>query len=75
MSTKKPTLKEKVQVYEALLHDLQLYYEVTMDSEKVKELLKRISAWSYAHRAGNGEGGEKEQQERINSAFEKLKRQ
>ena len=71
---KNPTLKEKVEVYEQLLHDLQLNYEVTMNGDKVKELLNKIAAWSYSHRAGNGEGGDKEQQERINRAFNNLRR-
>ena len=69
---KTPTLKEKVEVYEQLLHDLQFHTTVTMRPEMVRHLLGKIEAWSYAHRAGNGELSEAQQQERINHAFHKL---
>ena len=69
---KKPTLRQKVEVYEHLLHQLQLYYAVVLDPTKVNKLLRNIDTWSYAHRQGNGELTEREQQQLINSAFHKL---
>ncbi len=69
---KKPTLKRKVEVYERLLHNIQLHYAVTCNNEELKKLLEKISTWSYAHRCGNGEYSDNEQQEYINRCFEKL---
>ncbi len=66
------TDKQKVEMYENLLHRIQMYYAVTMDSSKVKQLLSNISDWSYAHRSGNGMLSDEEQQERIDRAFDKL---
>lgn len=69
---KRPTLKDKVRVYEAILHDLHFHSSVTMRHDMVMECLRRISAWSYAHRAGNGEPSESEQQQMIDNAFWQL---
>ena len=66
---KQPTLHEKIKVYEGLLHDLHFHSTVTMRHDMVMDCLNRISAWSYAHRAGNGEPSMKEQQAMINAAF------
>jgi hypothetical protein len=43
-----------------------------MEPEKVKEMLDLISGWSYAHRSGNGEISEEQQQQRIDNAFEAI---
>lgn len=69
---KRPTQKEKIAVYEDLLHLIQLHAEVTMEPDKVKELINRICSWSYAHRAGNGENAEDERNAAIDHAFWKL---
>jgi hypothetical protein len=66
------TDKQKVQTYERLLHKIHMLYSVCLDSAKVKVLLNNISAWSYAHRSGNGMISEDEQQERIDAAFDRL---
>ncbi len=65
------TNKEKVEMYENLLHRIQMYYGV-VDSKKVKNLLDNISSWSYTHRSGNGMLSDEEQQERIDNAFDNL---
>ena len=62
-------MHEKIEVYERLLHDLHFHSTVTMRHDAVMDCLKRISAWSYAHRTGNGEYSEKEQQDIVNYAF------
>lgn len=67
--TKKPTQKEKIAVYEKLLHDIQFHRSVTMNQAAVVALLSKIDAWSYSHRAGNGELSEAQQQENISKAF------
>lgn len=65
--------KEKVEVYEAVLHQINLYSSITMDSEKIGELIDAINAWSYAHRCGNGELSDEEQQALIDAKFNRLK--
>lgn len=71
---KQPTLKEKIEIYEGLLHDLYFHSTVTMRHDLVMDCLNRIGSWSYAHRAGNGEPSEAQQQDMINHAFWNLKK-
>lgn len=49
------TLRRKVEIYESLMHEVQLFRSVTMDEPALIHLLDCISEWSYAHRSGNGE--------------------
>lgn len=65
-------LREKVDVYERLLHKIQLNAQVIMDHEVVRDLVSNICDWSYAHRQGNGELSYEEQDELIRHQFEKL---
>lgn len=65
-------LREKVQVYEQLLHKMQLNAEVVMDHEVVGDLIRNICSWSYAHRRGNGEYSEAEQDAIVRHAFDRL---
>lgn len=67
------TLEEKVAVYEHVFHQIQMYREVVMSHEKVVELLNIIGNWSYAHRCGNGELTDEEQQAGIDRQFDRLK--
>lgn len=64
--------QDKIKMYEQLLHLLQLNYAVTLNSGNVKKLLDNIDRWSYAHRCGNGEYAEAEQNKMIEAAFWKL---
>lgn len=65
-------LAKKVEVYETLLHKIQMHADVTMNADKVAQLIRNICNWSYAHRCGNGEHSEEEQAKIIQSAFDKL---
>ena len=65
-------LREKTQVYEQLLHKIQLNAEVVMDHEIVGDLIRNICSWSYAHRRGNGEYSEAEQDAIVRRAFDRL---
>jgi len=65
-------LREKVQMYEQLLHKIQCNAEVIMDHEVVGDLITNICRWSYAHRCGNGENSEQEQDDIVRCAFDKL---
>ena len=65
-------LREKVQVYEQLLHKIQMNASVVMDHEVVGDLIRNICDWSYSHRKGNGEYSEAEQDAIIRRAFDRL---
>ncbi len=60
-------------MYEGLLHDLQLNYEVSMHPENVNKLLSNISNWSYAHRVHGGELTDKFRRKMIDRHFLKLR--
>lgn len=66
------TDQEKVKIYESFLHNLDMLLLVG-NSSKIKEKLALVSNWSYAHRRGNGELTETEQDQLIKSATERLK--
>lgn len=68
----KEVLAEKVKVYEQLMHKIQLL-AFTGNDELIRRTLDMICDWSYAHRSGNGELTDEEQEERIRQQFEKLK--
>jgi len=62
---------DKVKVYERFLHDINLYL-MTCNDKKLSKLLHNADMWSYAHRSGNGELSDDEQQARIDSNFHNL---
>jgi hypothetical protein len=66
-------LESENEVFRAALHYIQLHAVVTMNSDKVREMIDAICSWSYAHRCGNGEYSEEEQQALIDRSFEKIK--
>jgi hypothetical protein len=65
------TDKEKIQKYEEFLHTLQLYV-VAMDSAAIGRLVAKACDWSYAHRVGNGQHSDEEQQAIVDECFNKL---
>lgn len=67
---KKPSMKEKVEVYEKFLFRLNFHRTITLNEERVKALLALADEWVTAH---GGERTSKEIDENINHAFEKLK--
>lgn len=69
----KQMTNEELEVYKDTLHALHFASSVTIDSKRVGDILNAISAWSYAHRRGNGELSDKEQQLLVETAFRKLK--
>lgn len=66
-------MKDKIRMYEDLLHDIQMYAVVALDERKLQKLIKNICSWSYAHRVGNGALSDKSQQKIIDKAFLKLR--
>ena len=58
------TMLQKVEKYEAVLHEIGRTGAVYLDPDRFRELLDQIAAWDYAHRRGNAEA--------IDKAFVKL---
>lgn len=71
MKAKTPTLKEKVAMYERFLNALNIGV-TCVNNDMVRELVMNADRWSYAHRVGNGEPSDREQQRMINEAFWRL---
>jgi hypothetical protein len=63
---KKPTQKQKIEMYEKFIDNLALYAEVG-NAKLLWTLIDNAAEFSYAHRVGNGEY-EEEQQEKIIAA-------
>lgn len=66
--SKTPSLLEKIELYERFLHKINAFVTIC-DHEGVKEMVSNADAWSYAHRKGNGELTDEQQQDIINKAF------
>ena len=64
-------LKDKVEMYEKFLHKINMYC-ITGNNEGIAELVKNADRWSYAHRLGNGEKSDKDQQKLIDLACKAL---
>ena len=62
------TLERKVEVYEAVLRQLNVYGNLVVDHNKMRELMVVIMEWQHTLRGG--EYTEEEQQEYVNRAFE-----
>lgn len=69
---RKPCAKEKVWVYEQMMHSLALAYQMG-NSQKISQLLDLIEQWSYMHRAGNGALSIRAQETLIKQAFYRIK--
>jgi len=68
---KTPTNREKIQQYEAFLHKINACI-VSCNHKAISELIQNADNWSYAHRRGNGELTDRQQDKIIASAFWKL---
>lgn len=69
--SKKPTLKQKVEMYEKFIDNLALYAEVG-NTKLLWALIDNASDFSYAHRVGNGEYKEEQQEKIIVAKFWQL---
>jgi hypothetical protein len=70
--TKYNAMKEKVDLYENLMHKIQLC-SVTGHNSKIQVIVATICRWSYAHRSGNGELSEEEESARIQAYLDEFK--
>lgn len=64
-------LKQKVYAYEALLHSINLYAEVTMDKPALAHIIHLICDWSLAHRDEEGNFS-LEDSEEVLEQFERI---
>lgn len=71
MKARKPTQKEKIQMYEQFLHDIQLY-SISGRGDLISILVGNACSWSYAHRVGNGELSDNQQDQIVANKFWKL---
>jgi len=66
-------LRTESEVLHGLMHHINMYASITMNAERMQEIIGAICAWSYAHRQGNGEFTDQEQQHLIDNRFQKIK--
>lgn len=69
---RKPTLREEQRVFHKIMHVASLI-QVTGNSAPMVAIVHAMDSWSYAHRVGNGEMTDREQQQCVNKAFWRLK--
>jgi hypothetical protein len=67
-----PVYKEN-EVFRRVFHHINTHSSITMNAERMQEIIGAICSWSYAHRVGNGELSDEEQQELIDRAFNRIK--
>jgi hypothetical protein len=68
---KKPTNKQKIQMYEDFLHKINVAV-VCGRGDIIQKLVDNADKWSYAHRVGNGDLTDKQQDKIVTKAFWKL---
>jgi hypothetical protein len=64
---------ERLAIYEEFFHTINVHC-TTMNQEKIREAVSLIDAWSYAHRAGNGEPSDYEQKKMVEQVIERMSR-
>lgn len=64
--------REKLYLYESILHSINTYSAITMNHEAMGKLISLVNDWSYAHRAGNGELGEREVKRNIERSLSRI---
>jgi hypothetical protein len=73
MKLSKRELAERVEVYEGVLHDIQLLSSVAHNPALLGRLIETVNRWSRAHHVGNGQLSDREQAAIVNVQFLKLK--
>ena len=66
------TSKERYKIYQSFFHHMALMVDLQKHSE-ISTCLKIINDWSYAHRVGNGQNSDYEQQKIIDRQIKKMK--
>jgi hypothetical protein len=66
-------LRKENEVFHQVFHHINTHASITLNAEKMQEIIGAICSWSYAHRVGNGELSDEEQQAVIDRAFDRIK--
>jgi hypothetical protein len=66
-------MEKENEVFQQVFHHINLHASITMNVDKMQEIIGAICSWSYAHRVGNGELSDEEQQAVIDRAFDRIK--
>ena len=66
-------IEKENEVFRRVFHHINTHFSITHNAGKMHEIIHAISSWSYAHRVGNGELSDEEQQERVDRAFDRIK--
>jgi hypothetical protein len=69
---RKPTLREEQEVFHKIMHIANMM-QICGKDDHFKKIVWAMDDWSYAHRVGNGEPTDSEQQKIVNRAFWRLK--
>lgn len=70
-SNRIPTDAEKIRMYEDYLHKINLLY-TCMNHQGIARLVQNADSWGWAHRQGNGELSDEEQEKLVAAKFWKL---
>jgi hypothetical protein len=66
-------MEKENEVFQQVFHHINTQASITMNQQKMQEIIGAICSWSYAHRVGNGELSDEEQQAVVDRAFNKIK--
>ena len=66
-------MEKENEVFHQVFHHINTHAAITMNADKMQEIIWAICSWSYAHRSGNGELSNEEQQARVDCAFGRIK--
>jgi hypothetical protein len=66
-------LRKENEVFHQVFHHINTHASITLNADKMQEIIGAICRWSYAHRSGNGELSNEEQQVRVDCAFDRIK--
>ncbi len=66
-------IEKENEVFKRVFHYINTHAAITMNAERMQEIIGAICSWSYAHRCGNGELSDEEQQALVDHAFDKIK--
>ena len=66
------TKNDRLIAYEAFFHKINAHV-LTLNHDKIRDAVTLIDSWSYAHRCGNGELSDYQQQKQIDHVVQRMK--
>lgn len=64
--------KDRLKIYESFFHKINSAV-LTFNHDKIATAIKLIDDWGYAHRVGNGEPTQRQQQAIVDRVVNKMK--